>query len=169
MNVAYFISALQSSGEQLEIFLKNIPSEQATWKPHPEKWSVLEVVNHLYDEEKEDFRKRLELTLFHPGVLWPENDPEGWVTQKAYNKRKYSQSINNFLSERQISLKWLKKSMNADFNTYYEHPKIGKLSAGDLLVSWLCHDYIHLRQLVNLRIHYLDILSKPYSTRYASP
>jgi len=42
---------------------KDINTELAIWKPAPDKWSILEVVNHLYDEEREDFRQRLELVL----------------------------------------------------------------------------------------------------------
>ncbi len=169
MNVDYFISGLESGGKKLELFLTDISLEQAAWKPHPDKWSVIEVVNHLCDEEKDDFRKRLDLTLFHSGEEWPRIDPEGWARDREYYKRDFKQSVNNFLGERKISLQWLKKLTDVDFGQYYQHPIIGKLAAGDLLASWLCHDYLHLRQLATLQIQYLDIIAKPFSTRYASP
>ena len=47
--------------------VNGIDDTQAKWKPAPDKWSVLEVINHLYDEECDDFRMRLDLILNHPG------------------------------------------------------------------------------------------------------
>ena len=169
MNVNYFISGLEFSGKKIELFLKDISTEQAIWKPQSDRWSVLEVVNHLADEEKDDFRKRLELTLFHPGTEWPGIDPVKWAKERKYNHRDLLQSVTSFKEERQISLKWLKTVGAADFAKFYQHPLIGKLTAGDLLASWLCHDYLHLRQLTTLQIEYLASLAKPHSTRYASP
>jgi len=47
-------------------------------------------------------------------------------------------------------------------------PKPGfPLSAGDLLASWLAHDFLHLRQLTGLHWEYVSLLAKPYSTDYA--
>ena len=56
--------------------------EQARWKPSLDKWSILEVVNHLYDEEREDFRQRLSLVLADPMQPWPPIDPRTWVTSR---------------------------------------------------------------------------------------
>ena len=46
---------LRQNGELIRQIVASIPAEQAKIKPSPEEWSVLEVVNHLYDEEREDF------------------------------------------------------------------------------------------------------------------
>ena len=46
--------------------LAGITQSDAQVKPNAESRSILEVVCHLYDEEREDFRRRLELIFFHP-------------------------------------------------------------------------------------------------------
>ena len=49
----------------------------------------------------------------------------------------------------------------------HTHPIFGGLSAGDLLASWVAHDFLHLRQLARLQFQYASLLAEPYSTRYA--
>jgi hypothetical protein len=43
----------------------------------------------------------------------------------------------------------------------------GKLSAGDIMASWLAHDLLHLRQLLELRYHLTLTNSMPYMLEYA--
>ena len=169
MNTNYFISSLENSAKIIESLFKSVSEEQATWKPQPEKWSVLEVVNHLYDEEKDDFRVRLDLTLHFQDKEWPGIDPEGWVQSHDYFNQDYNQSVDNFLNERKVSLNWLKALQNPDWAQIYQHPILGPLAAGDLLAAWTTHDFLHLRQLSNLQAGYLNTQATPYSTKYASP
>jgi len=44
---------------------------------------MLEVVNHLYDEEREDCQ-RLQLTLANPEQAWPAINPRGWVAERRF-------------------------------------------------------------------------------------
>ena len=169
MDINYFISSLENSAKKIESLLMGVSDEQAKWKPNPDKWSILEVINHLYDEEKDDFRKRIDLTLHSQDKEWPGIDPEGWVQSHDYYNKDYKQSVDNFLDERNKSLEWLKTLQNPGWERVYQHPILGTLAAGDLLAAWTAHDYLHLRQLSNLQAGYLNILASPFSTKYASP
>lgn len=169
MDYNYFISSLENSAKKIESLLEGVSEEQAKWKPQPEKWSILEVVNHLYDEERDDFRKRLDLTLHTPDEDWPGIDPEGWVQAHEYYKKDYHKSVRNFLNERTKSLEWLKTLPDPDWELTHHHPIIGPLAAADLLAAWAMHDYLHLRQLADLQARYLNIIAEPFSTKYASP
>ena len=169
MDYNYFISSLENSAKKIKALLEGITEEQSKWKPAPEKWSILEVVNHLCDEERDDFRKRLDLTLHKPEEEWPGIDPEAWAISRDYNKRDYHQSVNNFFTEREESINWLNSLSSPNWEQIYTHPVIGSLSAADLLAAWAAHDYLHLRQLSDLNARFLNVLARPYSTRYASP
>ncbi len=69
-----------------------IDQEEAKRKPDPGSWSILEVVCHLLDEERLDFKPRLDITLHHPGEKWTPIDPQGWVIAKKYNERSLDQT-----------------------------------------------------------------------------
>jgi hypothetical protein len=169
MDINIFIQSLTISISRIGTMTEGISEEQARWKPEQKSWSILEVVNHLYDEECNDFRIRLDLTLHHPEKHWPAIDPEGWVSLHHYNQKDFAESVTRLKKERDKSIQWLKELSSPDLQRYYTHPKIGKLTAGDLLAAWAAHDYLHIRQLAQLQVNYLNMLAKPFSIRYASP
>jgi hypothetical protein len=168
MNLEYFIERFSNNRGVFEALLRDVSLEEARWKPDPDKWSMLEVVNHLYDEEREDFRQRLQLTLADPGQVWPSINPREWVSTRAYNERQLSASLTNFLAERNASLEWLKQLTNPNWQNSNEGPN-GRLSAGDLLAAWLAHDFLHIRQLARLHWQYTGELAAPYQTTYGGP
>ena len=152
----YIIEKLEGNASVLKSLLENISEEQARWKPSSEKWSLLEVTNHLYDEEREDFRQRLKNVLEDPAKSWAPVDPEKWVIEKEYNKRDMNDSLNNFLIERRKSVEWLKSLISPDWKAVHNHPKLGEMSAKKLLANWLAHDYLHIRQITFLNWSYLS-------------
>ncbi|UCC64195.1 MAG: DinB family protein [Anaerolineae bacterium] len=167
MKLEFFIARLSQNAEAIQSLLSGVAGEQARWKPSPDEWSLLEVINHLYDEEQEDFRQRLDLTLHQPDQPWPDIDPQGWVVERGYNLRDLEASLENFLRERRRAVAWLASLSSPDWEARREHPQAGGLSAGDLLASWLAHDFLHLRQLVQLHWQTVSRLAEPYTTRYA--
>jgi hypothetical protein len=143
-----------------------ISEQQARWKPDLEAWSILEVINHLFDEEREDFRVRVELILHHPGRPWPPINPQGWVAERGYNQRDLTQSVDDFLKERQKSLAWLKGLENPDWQASVT-VSFGNYSAGDILAAWAAHDLLHLRQLVELHWALMLQAAEPFKVEYA--
>ncbi len=168
MKLEYFVDRLSLNRDVFESLVRGVTREQATWKPAPDKWSMLEVVNHLYDEEREDFRQRLELTLLDPASEWPAIDPQGWVITRGYNEREMAQSMSNFLEERQTSLTWLKTLSEPNWEQRH-FTSNGSRTAGDLLASWLAHDYLHVRQITRLHWQYVGVIAAPHQTEYAGP
>ena len=168
MNLDYFINRLSENRKVFESLLRGVTTEQAVWKPTPDKWSMIEVVNHLYDEEREDFRQRLELTLEDPDQPWPAIDPQGWVVSRKYGERDLGPSLDNFLKEREKSLAWLKELSAPNWQNRHEVSGRSR-TAGDLLASWLAHDFLHIRQLTRLHWQYLSVIAAPYETAYGGP
>ncbi|MCZ6599077.1 MAG: DinB family protein [Planctomycetota bacterium] len=157
---------LAAAAEVIRSLVEDISAEEARWKPAPKKWSILEVVSHLADEERDDFRKRLDLTLHHPGEEWPPIDPEGWVVDRRYDERDFGAALEGFLDERRRSVAWLRALEAPAWTNAYENRRF-TLSAGDLLHSWLAHDLQHIRQLVRLRYERLKNDAEPFSVDYA--
>lgn len=157
---------LARNAEIIRSALAGVSDEQGRWKPMPEDWSILEVINHLYDEEREDFRTRLDYTLHRPGEDPPGIDPQGWVTARAYNQRHLTESLQSFLRERQQSVAWLTGLVTPDWEKKYAHPQF-EINVGSLLASWLAHDFLHLRQLAALHYAWIKQTSEPFSVEYA--
>jgi hypothetical protein len=151
---------------RIRALIQGVSDGQARWRPSPDAWSILEVVNHLLDEERRDFRVRLDYTLHRPGEPWPPIDPQGWVTEHRYNDQDLGASLDAYLAERQASLTWLGGLPAPDWQATYEAPW-GPISAGDLFASWVAHDLLHTRQIVELLWAYGTAELRPYQTRYA--
>ncbi|MBI5953164.1 MAG: DinB family protein [Chloroflexi bacterium] len=145
----------------------NVSQEEARSKPTPESWSMLEVVCHLHDEEREDFREHLDFILHRQErETWKEIDPQSWAASRKYNEQNFVETQMKFLEEREKSLDWLIDLSRADWDVTCTTP-FGVISAGDILVSWAAHDNLHIRQLVELKRHQIETTSRPYKIDYA--
>jgi hypothetical protein len=149
MDHSHIISELARNRAVFEQLLRNIAKDEYSWKPAQKKWSLLEIVCHLYDEEREDFRARVTHCLKTPEAPMPSIDPQGWVNSRKYMEQNYEGKLHDFLSERNHSVNWLQSLQNADWKSAYHHPKMGPISAEMMLANWLAHDYHHIRQINN--------------------
>ena len=162
------IAALKNSGATLVSVFEGLTHAQLRWKPSPDKWSLLEILCHVCDEERDDFRRRLALTLEDPEQDWPPIDPEGWVTQRNYNETDPTAMLALFRGERTASLDWLVGLDVEEWSVAHEHP-LGPLAAGDLLSAWVAHDLLHTRQAAWTRLQWLREVAEPFTPRYAMP
>jgi hypothetical protein len=163
----WIVDRMESNITVFEGLLHSVPTPQATWKPSPDKWSLLEVLNHLADEETEDFGTRLRLVLEDPAKEWPPIDPERAAVERRYNSLNFAESIQRFVNARRKSVEWLRGLQNPNWEAAHARPGGAALRAGDLLHSWLVHDLIHIRQINRLHYEYLDAMSRGFSSAYA--
>jgi hypothetical protein len=166
INLTQSLMQMTRQAASVRQLAQDISPEQARWKPNPESWSILEVINHLADEEQSDFRVRLDIILHDPERQWPLIDPQGWVTARKYNERDLAESVGRFMTAREESIAWL-RSLNApNFDAVVEDPR-GRMRAGDMFAAWIAHDLLHIRQLVELHWAYTEREFQPYHTLYA--
>lgn len=149
---------LQNSTEMIRALLLEISQEDAQVKPTPESWSMLEVVCHLYDVEREDFREHLDFILHRQNEEYHAMDPQDWIRSRNYNEQ--------IFTERRISLDWLKGLTNTDWDVTYTSD-YGSVSAGEMFACWIAHDNLHLRQFVELRRARIENITKPHPIEYA--
>jgi len=154
MDLTFIIQRFSATDGVFEKLCEGVSDVKARWKPSPEKWSSLEVVNHLYDEEREDFRARTQFLLEKNSGPMSPIAPQKWVTARKYNERDFSESLQKFLAEREKSLDWLKNLNSPDWQGSYNHPRLGKMTAETMLASWLAHDFLHIRQINRLHWEY---------------
>lgn len=159
-------SELKYSTEMIRALLTGVTQEEAAVKPTPESWSQLEVICHLHDEEREDFRARLQDILSGSNKEFQVINPQGWITERKYNEQNFEQMKEKFFAERAKSLGWLKGLADANWETTHTD-KYGVATAGEFFASWVAHDSLHIRQLVELRRARIELITQPYPIEYA--
>jgi hypothetical protein len=157
---------LQNSTEMIRALLVGITQVEAQSKPNPESWSMLEVVCHLYDLEREDFREHLDFILHRQNEEYHAIDPQDWIKARKYNEQSFEEMQEKFFSERRKSLEWLQGISNSDWDTTYTS-EYGSVSAGEMFSCWVAHDNLHLRQFIELRRARIENITKPYPIEYA--
>ncbi len=167
MSLHFAIERLDANARVFAGLCTNISAEQARWQPAPGKWSIVEVVNHLYDEERDDFRARLRFILEKTPGEMPPIAPEQWAAERRYRERDLDESLRQFLEERQRSLNWLKELERPNWRLTHHHPRLGPMSAEMMLANWLAHDFLHIRQLNRLHYEYLSTRFSGVALRYA--
>jgi hypothetical protein len=157
---------LVESTQMIRTLVQGVTQAEACLKPDPESWSFLEVICHLYDIEREDFRQRLDSILYRPMEEFSLIDPQSWIKDRGYNQRDFAGVVQDFFMEREKSLAWLRSLPNPDWEAEYVDES-GPTKAGTMLVSWAAHDNLHIRQLVELRRVRIVSMARPFDVDYA--
>jgi hypothetical protein len=167
MEIEHAIQRLISNGEVIGTLVAGVSDQQAHWRPAPDKWSMLEVINHLRDEECLDFRARINHILTGAIPPWPVTNPLGWLVEHRYQEREFEESLSDFLREREQTIQWMQSHVSSNWEAFYDHPAVGAITARDLLAPWIGHDMIHIRQLAKLHFQYLAALPGEPHVAYA--
>lgn len=169
MSAQALVERLERFPPVLVALCGHLTQQAARWRPRPGAWSALEVLGHLEEEERRDFRPRIESTLRDPRAAWAPIDPQSWVVEHAYQERDLSAVLRAFALERAHGVQWLRSLESPDWEAAHEHPRLGRLRAGDLLAAWTAHDALHLRQLTRLVYDGTIADAAPYDCSYAGP
>ena len=136
-------------------------------KPADGGWCLREVLGHLLIEEREDFLPRIEAVLAGPDAPWPKLDPEARVREGRFPERDAAPILAEFLEERRRSVARLRALAAPDWERFREHPRVGRLRAGDLLAAWVDHDVLHVRQIARLLHGIVKEHAAPFTVDYA--
>ena len=101
--------------------------------------------------------------LHHPPQPW------GAFHDEYISVSSCRQALDAFLAEREASIAWLEALGAPDWDLTIQATFVDEtvtLSAGDVLVSWVDHDWAHLRQMIALLHAWLGKETAPYSTMY---
>ncbi|MGQ0720132.1 MAG: DinB family protein [Candidatus Eiseniibacteriota bacterium] len=110
------------------------------------RWSPLEILAHLRDEETADFRARA-LAAVEGRPIEGTVDPERWVVERRCNEMDPGAVYLDFATERADSCRWLEGLTVEDLRRSLSHPVAGTMRAGDFIAAWRVHDLLHLKQI----------------------
>ncbi len=155
----HLFAELQKNISIFENLLNGASKDLYRWKQAPEKWCLLEIICHLYDVEKDDFRARLKLVLESPEIKPAPIFPDKWGLERKYMEQDFQEKLRHFLEERNKTTEWLQSLKNPKWDNACHHPDYADFSAKFYLTNWLAHDYLHIRQITQLKYDYLQEIS----------
>lgn len=158
---------LSANAEVFRALVYTISGEQEEWKPNSETWCMKEVMEHVYNEEIIDFRNHLREMFSNPPLSWGAFHHDEFISVESCR-----QALEGFLKEREASIAWLKSLSLPDWDiasqaTFGPGGDVLVLKAGDVLVSWVAHDYLHIRQINELFFAWNETQVSSYSVQYA--
>lgn len=161
------IGELRRTPEVLRAMLDGLIDKSAAWKPSDDDWSILEIVCHLVDEETDDFRQRIRLTLEDPEQAWPPIDPPKTAIERNYAGREFNSAVREFLDQRQNSVQWLGSLDSPAWENTHSHPSLGRITAREMLAAWVAHDQLHIRQIARRKYQLVQRDAGDFPVNYA--
>ena len=167
ITIEEIVRQLAADVDAMRALIQAVSDNQAQWKPGPDIWSIRDVMEHVYNEERIDFRKHLMEMLADPPQPWG-----GFRRAEYIHVDTCRQALESFIIERQNSIAWLKALGSTDWDTtsqatFGPAEEVMTFSAGDVLVSWVAHDYLHIRQINELLYAWNLKQAAPYAVDYA--
>ena len=155
MDIKFGIKQLGHNKNTIYHLLNAASKQEYTWKQSPKKWSLLEIICHLYDEEREDFRTRFQNTIETPNKRPPSFDPVAWVTERKYSEQNFEEKLSLFLLERDKSIKYLSELKHPNMDQGYTYSNYGHVNGSFFLANWVAHDLLHIKQITRLKYDYV--------------
>jgi hypothetical protein len=137
---------------RLRAALKGVPRKLLLWNPGPGKWSILEIVAHLRDMEREAYLTRYRRILAEDNPALPDLDGDALAILNDYRSLKLSEVLRDWLKARKECLRLLKSVKGSRWERMGTHQTAGPLSLEDLLRRHaMGNDEAHLGQIEAIR------------------
>lgn len=154
------LDTLQATPALLKAALKGIPKKLLLSRPAPGKWSLLEIVCHLRDMEREAYLGRYRRILSEDKPLLPDLDGDEINLERNYRGQKLSAVLADWSKARKESLKVLEGVRGDQWLRYGTHETAGRLSMEDFLRRHaIGNDVAHLGQIEDAKRRF-QILAK---------
>lgn len=142
---------LRRTPRTLEAMLGDLPEPWAHGDEGPDTFSPFEVVGHLIHGERTDWMPRLRLILERgPDVTFEPFDR--FAHRVASRGRTLGELLATFAALREENVAALEAlGLGAeDLERTGRHPELGRVSARQLLATWVVHDQAHLAQVARV-------------------
>lgn len=139
---------IQASATALRAEIESLSEEQLRFQPRPGEWCAKEVIGHLIEAERRGFAGRIRLLLAssEPALeAWNQDE----VARARHDPdREAKDLLAEFASLRASSVSLVTELRPGDFARAGMHPKVGRLTIGDIAHEWVHHDRNHLAQIM---------------------
>jgi hypothetical protein len=138
---------MRSTPGKLERLVKGVSRKKLSRRPAPDKWSALEILVHLCDDEIA-IGWRMRLMITRPGVTITAFDQNDWVRDFKYEKQNVADALALFRSLRKSNLTLLRLVSKQKLKSAHGiHEERGKETLSYFVRLTAGHDLNHLAQI----------------------
>src|SRR5262245_14268265 len=127
------LEVLAATPERLKASLAGVSRKLSLWRPAPGKWSILEIVCHLRDMEREAYLARYRRILAEDNPRLPDLDGDQLALERDYRSQKLAAAFKDWRAARKDSLRLLKGVKRDGWERVGTHETAGPLSMADFL------------------------------------
>ncbi|MCF6277782.1 MAG: DinB family protein [Anaerolineales bacterium] len=115
-------------------------------RPDPTQWSLVEIVAHLRDVEREVNLPRIRTFLQKSDPFITADDTDVWAAERGYAEQNGPDALRDFFTARLETLTTLRHVKPADWQRAGRHAIFGPITLHEQLGFMAEHDRVHLRQ-----------------------
>jgi hypothetical protein len=143
-----YLEVLRATPARLKAATRGIPKTVLVWAPAPGKWSILEIVCHLRDMERDAYLTRYRRILAEDEPRLPDIDGDRYSLENDYRSQKLGEALREWTRLRRECLKLLSGVKREEWDRAGIHETAGRLTvAGFVRRQALGNDEAHLGQI----------------------
>ena len=127
--------------------LSDLPAGAWTESSHPDEWSLVEIISHLRDVEREVNLPRIQTFLRKDNPFISADDTDTWVAERGYAEQNGEAALRDFVAARMDTLAALKNLSDEDWQRTGRHAVLGTITLQEQMVFMAERDRVHLRQV----------------------
>jgi uncharacterized damage-inducible protein DinB len=127
------IEILHTTPEKLRVALARVPKKLLAWAPAPGKWSILEIVCHMRDMEREAYLARYRRILAEDTPSLADLDGDAISLERDYRSQRLAEVVRDWKALRKETLKALRAARGAALERAGVHEGVGRLTIADYL------------------------------------
>lgn len=148
LNPKEMAALLRASMEAMRAESAALTEGAASWHPAPGEWCVKEVLGHLIEAERRGFAGRVRDFLAKEDPACVPWDQDAVARERKDCARPLGALVNELGALRADSVKLVEGLPTAALSRAGQHPKVGRLTIGEVVHEWVHHDRNHLKQIV---------------------
>jgi hypothetical protein len=126
--------------------IQGASDEQLRRRPAVDKWSVVEIIAHLAEDELVSSWRYRQI-IEHDGATLLGFDQELWARLGDYNSWSAKDALAMFRLLREANLRMFKRLSPEEWERTGEHAERGRISVRDLARHMAAHDINHIKQI----------------------
>jgi uncharacterized damage-inducible protein DinB len=143
-----YFETLASTPQALKAAIRGLPKKVLVFTPAPGKWSILEILCHMRDMERDAYLARYRRILAEDEPRLPDLNGEALAIERDYRNAKAADVVREWLSLRRENLQMLRKTGRAQWARAGVHETAGRLTMEDIIRRHAVgNDEAHLGQI----------------------